>query len=73
MTTSLANADLAETAISKVFMTGGTSLVPAVRRLFERHFGADRLIHGDEFSSVAAGLALLHRANAQKTLASPPL
>ncbi|MGH1478470.1 MAG: Hsp70 family protein [Geminicoccales bacterium] len=66
MTTSLANADLAETAISKVFMTGGTSLVPAVRRLFERHFGADRLIHGDEFSSVAAGLALLHRANAQK-------
>ncbi|MGH1478465.1 MAG: hypothetical protein ACRBM6_07015 [Geminicoccales bacterium] len=30
-------------------MTGGNSLVPVVRRLFERHFGADRLTL-EEFS-----------------------
>lgn len=62
MSSALTNADATENMVTKVFMTGGTSLVPAVRKLFERRFGAERLIHGDEFSSVAAGLALLHRA-----------
>lgn len=66
MSRSLTEADLAERDIAKVFMTGGTSLVPAVRTLFERRFGAGRLVHGDEFSSVAAGLALLHRAHARQ-------
>ena len=65
MSAALTEAGVNESMISKVFMTGGTSLVPAVRRLFERRFGAERLIHGDEFSSVAAGLALLHRAHAR--------
>jgi hypothetical chaperone protein len=45
--------------ITRVFMTGGTSLVPAVRALFARRFGEDRLIGGDEFASVARGLALM--------------
>jgi hypothetical chaperone protein len=45
--------------IDVVFMTGGSSLVPAVRRLFEQRFGADRLCSGDEFQSVAKGLALI--------------
>jgi len=45
--------------ITRVFMTGGTALVPAVRELFARKFGADKLIGGDEFSSVAQGLALM--------------
>jgi hypothetical chaperone protein len=40
-------------------MTGGTSYVPAVRGLFERRFGAQRLHIGDAFRSVASGLALL--------------
>ena len=45
--------------IEAVFMTGGTSHVPAVRALFERRFGSERLHIGDAFRSVASGLALL--------------
>ena len=45
-------------AVDRVFLTGGSSLVPAVRRLFERRFGADKISGGDEFTSVAKGLAL---------------
>ena len=48
-------------AVDVVFTTGGSSLVPAVRRLFERRFGADRIQAGDEFQSVAKGLALIGR------------
>ena len=44
--------------VDRVFLTGGTSLVPAVRRIFENRFGADRVSAGDEFTSVARGLAL---------------
>ena len=52
-------AGVAPSAITRVFMTGGTALVPAVRQVFARKFGADKLIGGDEFSSVAQGLALM--------------
>ena len=45
-------------AVNRVFLTGGTSRVPAVRRIFESRFGADRISTGDEFTSVASGLAL---------------
>jgi len=44
-------------AVDRVFLTGGTSLVPAVRRLFEHLFGAEKIASGDEFTSVAKGLA----------------
>jgi hypothetical chaperone protein len=44
--------------IDRVFLTGGSSLVPAVRRIFEHRFGAERVQAGDEFTSVARGLAL---------------
>jgi hypothetical chaperone protein len=40
-------------------MTGGSALVPAVRSLFAHKFGAEKLVGGDEFSSVAQGLALM--------------
>ncbi len=43
--------------VDRVFMTGGTSYVPAVRRLFDERFGAERITLGDRFTSVAAGLA----------------
>jgi hypothetical chaperone protein len=46
-------------AVARVFMTGGTSLVPAVQRLFADRFGADRLVFGDELVSVGRGLALM--------------
>jgi hypothetical chaperone protein len=44
--------------VDRVFLTGGTSLVPAVRRIFSDRFGEDRIRTGDEFVSVARGLAL---------------
>ena len=54
----LAAAGLAESAIDRVFLTGGTSLVPAVRGLFTSRF-PDRISGGGEFLSVAEGLALI--------------
>ena len=45
--------------IDAVFMTGGSSFVPAIRRQFEIKFGSDVAIRaGQEFTSVAEGLAL---------------
>ena len=55
----LSSAKLPEAAIDAIFLTGGTSYVPAVRRLFARRFAADRIHQGDAFQSVASGLALL--------------
>lgn len=55
----LAEAGVAAGAIEAVFMTGGTSHVPAVRALFDRRFGQQRIHIGDAFRSVASGLALL--------------
>lgn len=45
--------------IDQVFMTGGTSFVPALRGLFESRFGAARLSGGDQLQSIASGLALI--------------
>ncbi|HEV2961043.1 MAG TPA: Hsp70 family protein [Candidatus Angelobacter sp.] len=44
--------------IDMVFLTGGSSFVPAVRKIFETRFGADCIRAGNEFTSVARGLAL---------------
>ena len=44
--------------VDRVFLTGGSSFVPAVRRIFETRFGKDRIRGGNEFTSVAHGLAL---------------
>jgi hypothetical chaperone protein len=47
--------------VDRVFLTGGTSFVPAVRRIFETRFTASRVRTGNEFTSVARGLALKAR------------
>ena len=57
----LANAGVPAEAIDRVFLTGGTSFVPAVRALFEDRFGAGKVSGGGEFVSVAEGLALIGR------------
>jgi hypothetical chaperone protein len=44
--------------VDAVFLTGGTSFVPAVRRIFESRFGEKKIRAGNEFTSVAHGLAL---------------
>ena len=55
----LADAGAQEDAVDHVFLTGGTSLVPAVRTLFTQRFGEARISGGSEFVSVAEGLALI--------------
>jgi len=47
--------------IDLVLTTGGTSLIPAVRRILEERYGADRIRQRDTFSSVAMGLAIVAR------------
>jgi hypothetical chaperone protein len=44
--------------VDRVFLTGGSSFVPAVRRIFADCFGEERIRAGNEFTSVAHGLAL---------------
>ncbi|MEO0035703.1 MAG: hypothetical protein RLZZ501_1726 [Pseudomonadota bacterium] len=56
----LAETGLATDRVDRVFLTGGSSLVPAVRGLFAQRFGENKLSGGGEFISVASGLA--HRA-----------
>jgi hypothetical chaperone protein len=55
----LERADVTVQTVDSVFMTGGTSYVPAVRRLFEQRFGHKKLRYGDAFNSVASGLAAI--------------
>ena len=55
----LARAGLKPAAIDKVFLTGGSSFVPAVRRLFAERFGEARLESGGELISIASGLAYI--------------
>lgn len=54
----LAKTGLLAKDVDQVFMTGGTSFVPAVRRIFDERFGADKIRAGGEMISVATGLAL---------------
>lgn len=57
----LAEAGVTEGEIDRVFLTGGTSLVPAVRAIFTERFGAERIGTGGELTSIADGLALIAR------------
>lgn len=55
----LAKAGLDARDIDRVFLTGGTSFVPAVRRLFEERFPAEKIDAGEQLLSIAKGLALI--------------
>ena len=44
--------------VGSVFLTGGSSFVPYVRRFFAKTFGAEKLRGGEELTTVAKGLAL---------------
>jgi hypothetical chaperone protein len=63
----LSRARIRPDEIDRVFLTGGTSFVPAVRALFESRFGAEKVSGGGEFVSVAEGLALIGRDRATLT------
>jgi hypothetical chaperone protein len=58
-------------AVDAVFLTGGSSFVPAVRRIFETRFGADKIRAGNEFTSVAHGLALKSLQNLPSARRTP--
>ncbi len=53
----LAKCGIAAQSIDLVLRTGGSSLIPAVRRILEMRF-PDRVVEHDPFTSVAAGLAI---------------
>lgn len=53
--------------IDRVFLTGGSSFVPAVRRIFASRFGKEKIRGGHEFTSVAHGLALCAQENVANT------
>ena len=55
----LAKAGLAAAAIDRVFLTGGSSLIPAIRDIFYRRFDGERIATGGELTSIAHGLALI--------------
>ncbi|KQX26041.1 MULTISPECIES: Hsp70 family protein [unclassified Sphingomonas] len=55
----LARAGMAALGIDRVFLTGGSSLIPAIRAIFARRFGEDRIGAGGELTSIAHGLALI--------------
>jgi len=57
----MAGAGLDYAGIDRVFLTGGTSFVPAVRRIFEARFGEGKIETGNQFDSIAQGLALIGR------------
>ena len=58
----LGDAGLAPGQIDQVFLTGGSSLIPAVRDLFVQRFGEAKLASGGELTSIAHGLALIGQA-----------
>ena len=53
----LEEAGVVAAEVDRVFATGGSSLVPAVRQKLVSRFGADKLVGGEELTSVAWGLA----------------
>ena len=55
----LAKSSITAGEVDRVFLTGGSSFVPAVRRIFEKRFGAERVDAGSEFVSIANGLATI--------------
>ena len=57
----LQTAGIAPREVDCVFLTGGSSFVPAVRRIFATRFGENRIRGGNELTSVAHGLALRAR------------
>jgi hypothetical chaperone protein len=58
----MARTGVAFADVDRVFLTGGSSFIPVIRRLFSNRFGEGKLRTGGELTSVASGLALAARA-----------
>jgi len=55
----LAAAQVGGGDIDRVFLTGGSSLIPRVRQIFVERFGEAAIMSGGELTSIAHGLALI--------------
>lgn len=55
----LRKAQVTEGQIDRVFLTGGSSLIPTIREIFRRRFGDERIASGGELTSIAHGLAMI--------------
>jgi hypothetical chaperone protein len=62
-------AELGAHEIDRVFLTGGSSFIPAIWQIFMERFGQDKLTTGDQFESIAYGLALIGRSDAPEVWA----
>ena len=54
----LAQAGVSPQDIDTVLVTGGSSFIPKIRRIFLDRFGCEKLLPIDAFTSVAYGLGL---------------
>jgi len=54
----VSDAGVTEERIDRVLLTGGSSFVPAVRKIFSDSFGENKIVNLDAFTSVAHGLAI---------------
>ena len=54
----LRSTGISPSLVDRVFLTGGSAFVPAIRKIFELRFGTKKIAGGSEFTSVASGLAL---------------
>ena len=59
--TFLENYAIKSSDIDVIFMTGGTSMVRPLKNIFIKHFGEDKIKSGDNFNSVAMGLAYSYK------------
>jgi hypothetical chaperone protein len=58
----LGEARINASEIDRVFLTGGSSFVPAVRAIFDQRFDPVKIETGDQLESIAYGLALIARS-----------
>lgn len=54
----LKRSGISEDGIDSVFITGGSSHIPCIRRIFENRFGKEKMQSQDAFTSVAYGLGV---------------
>ena len=54
----LKRANVTLNQIDKVFLTGGSTLVPSIKKIYTDTFNTNKIMHTDVFSSVGYGLTL---------------
>ena len=63
----LAHQEIDAKKIDSIFITGGSSNVKAIQNLFSALFGKEKIISGDNFNSVAIGLAYSYNLFKEET------